>query len=292
MSDIDSTLFKPGDLIGGCYEVVKTTFIGDSSAYVCKHNAFEKIVLIKFMTKNSSIDVNRFQLEAKCMSRVSHPNVLSVYDFGIGANSTPYLVMEYIDGETLAAILQRDGTLTLSRFKNLFGQACDALSAVHDQKIVHRDIKPANFLISCTDKGDEHLTLTEFTIVKAMSEQEPDRLVMAGELLGSPPYMSPEACQGMPVDHRTDIYALGCCMYEAIFGSSPFLGTSMLDTMSRQISEIPQLSMAGRPEFASMEYVVSRCLEKKPEDRFSTAAELKQSIVGKPVKKKYFGLKF
>ncbi len=282
MSEPEFDALPPGTLFDGNYEVVRTIGIGDDVGYLCRHLISERMVILKCVMTNSPVDLQRLRFESKCMSSISHPNVLPVLNVGMDAQGFPYMVMEYIDGETLAAILQRDGTLSFARFRNLFGQACDALSAVHSQQIVHRDIKPANFLISRTDTGADHLSLLGFTVPKKISSPS-ERISLAGEVVGTPSYISPEVCKGMDLDHRADIYSLGCCMYEAISGSPPFVGTTWLDTLSRHVSELPRLPIESKPEFASVEYVLARCLEKKPEDRFQSAAELKLALVGSPV---------
>lgn len=281
---------QPGTLLSPDFEVIGP--IGTAHArtiYLCRHTTSDKKVVIKCLRTNcSKLELRRLHNEVKCLGLVTHPNVEALLDFKVTPPSLCFIVTEYIEGEPLSTILQNVETLPLNRFKHLFGQACHALSAVHAAGVMHGDIKPTNFLISCGPDDSEQLSLIDFSAAKIIEDKSNPRseLSVAGEIVGTPYYMSPEQCMGMEFDHRADIYSLGCCMYEAITGFPPFKGGGMIDTMSRHISELPRLPIENKPEFASLEYVLSRCLEKNPEDRFQSAAEVRQSIVGNPPKSK------
>jgi serine/threonine-protein kinase len=222
------------------------------------------------------------QIEARAASSINHPNVLAIYDFGVIDDGLPYIVMDFVDGGNLDTILKRDGCLPPARFRHLFNQLCDALHAVHERSIVHRDLKPANFLIARTS---EELKLTGFNVCKR-NHEKPRSLTLQGELVGTPSYMSPEQCMGLPVDNRSDIYSLGCCMYESLTGSPPFTGNTIIDTMMMHVSAQSPALLDLKPEIAHVQAVLSRCLEKKAEDRFQSMQEVQRALVGVPVKTK------
>jgi serine/threonine protein kinase len=287
VANADSAGFQPGTIVEGRYEIIQLIGSGQTSAvYLAKHTIVGKSLALKVMDSDCDpILMKRFQQEAKCMSRINHANVVKVMDFGVTQNGNGFLAMEYIEGESLAKILERDGALPVKRLRNLFGQSCDALSAVHASDIVHRDAKPANFLIANANTESEALFLTDFAVCKVLSKQR-EQFEHMGEIVGSPFYMSPEQCMGMQVDPRSDIYGLGCSMYEALTGSPPFQGATMVDTMSRHISDQPKALPEGDPEILPVQSVIFRCLEKKPEDRFQSMVDLKRALVGTPVKTK------
>jgi serine/threonine protein kinase len=220
------------------------------------------------------------------LARISAANVVRVCNLGVETDGRPYLVMDYIEGEGLDKIIERDRIVCLRRFRELFGQACDALQAVHRCNILHRNINPSNFLISPAAKETELLTLVGFSFARSVKKTATEQV---GEVVGNPYYMSPEQCLGADVDHRSDIYSLGCCMFAALTGSPPFQGNSMVEVMSMHISEQPVLTLTDIPDFAPVQAVILRCLEKKPEDRFQSVAELSLALVGQPVKTKPSG---
>lgn len=288
MSDLDTNTIAAGAVIGDCYEVIKALHVGQSSAvYLAEHSLTSKSVALKILlhpVERSSLE--RLQVEAKCLARIDSANVVRVQNMGVEPDGMPYLVMDYIEGEGLDKIIERGRINDLHRFRDLFGQACSALEDVHKCQIVHRNISPSNFLISSAAKESELLTLIGFTFARSLKDKTTEPI---GEVVGNPYYMSPEQCLGEAVDHRSDIYSLGCSMFEALTGTPPFPCQSTVEAMSKHISEQPVLKLTDIPDFAPVQAVILRCLEKKPEDRFQSAAEVKLALVGQPVKTKPSG---
>jgi serine/threonine-protein kinase len=254
--------------------------LGHSNAfYAAKHKPTDKAVGLKIMLSNSdSMEVKRSMFAAKSLARINHPNVVAISDFGMTAAGLPYTVMGLIVGRTMQAILKEDGTLSAPRLRRLFGQVCLGMEAVHAKNIVHRDLKPANFLIS--NGTEEKVTIIDFGVCRS-NEAPPPGLTSMGEIVGTPFYMSPEACTGEPADQRSDIYALGCSMFEAMTGAKPFVGDTMIDTMSRHISDQPEMPDGLAPELKGLSSVVLKCLEKKAQDRYQSMSELHRALSGK-----------
>lgn len=288
MSDIEAKSIAPGTSIGDCYEVIEAIHVGQSSAvYLAKHMVTFKTYALKVLRHPAEPSAwARFQIEARCLARISSAHVVRVYNMGVGPDNEPYLVMDYIEGEGLDKIIKRGTINDLHRFRELFGQACSAMQEVHESKTVHRDVNPSNLLITPAGKEAELLTLIGFTFARALNDKATEQV---GEVVGNPYYMSPEQCLGGAVDQRSDIYSLGCSMFEALTGAPPFPSQSMVEAMSMHISEQPFLTLADIPDFAPVQAVVLRCLEKRPQDRFQSAAEVRLALVGQQLKTKPSG---
>lgn len=289
MSDIDTNTIAAGAVIGDCYVVIEALHVGQSSAvYLAKHMVTSKKVALKVLLHPvERLALERLQVEAKCLARIDSGNVVRVHNMGVEPDGMPYLVMDYVEGEGLDIIVEHGRINDLQRFRDLFGQLCSALEDVHKCQIVHRNISPSNFLISPAAKEAELLTLIGFTFARSLKDKTTEPV---GEVVGNPYYMSPEQCLGEAVDHRSDIYSLGCSMFEALTGAPPFPSQSMVEAMSKHISEQPLLTLTDIPDFAPVQAVILRCLEKRPEDRFQSATEVKLALVGQPVKTKPSGL--
>ncbi len=221
--------------------------------------------------------VRRFEQEAKAVSSLKHPSLVTIYGFGTTNDGLPYLSMEYLSGETLAAYLERKGTLDLAQSLNLFCQIAEALAAVHEAGIVHRDLKPGNIFLSQID-GVYRIKLVDFGIAKVQAVEGRDAMTLTqtGEFFGSPLYMSPEQCKGEKIDGRCDIYALGCVMYECLSGVSPFQeqAENQLKLLLAQISSSPAPFHTGLLLPESLKAVVFKCLAKEPSARYSTVQAL------------------
>jgi serine/threonine-protein kinase len=271
-----------GSLIEDRYEILGCLSTDqDKAVYRAKHIKTSKEVAIKILlAHDNKVLLQRFQEEAKLLARLYSPNIVRCHDVGLTPEHLPYLVMDFIEGVSLDKIIEREGTLPPQRIRELFSQVCGALKEVHQHKIIHRDLRPANFLISKTKDGKELLTLTGFSV--AQGEQE----VFTGEIFGSPDYISPEQAMGLEVDPRCDIYALGCSLFACLTGSPPFQSASIEQTMTRQISEEPDLTLPESPDYAQLKLVVLRCLKKEPAARFKSTEELKTALGGNLVKTK------
>lgn len=276
----------------GKYELKEKLGAGGMSVVYKAHDlALDRYVAIKLLLPQGSsnqIDTMRFQQEAKAASRLEHPNIVKVHDFNITEDGVLYLVMSYLEGASLSTEIKKEGGLQVGRWLAIMVQACDALTHAHENNVVHRDIKPSNFVL-CLEKGSEVLKLVDFGIAKIESNDD-QALTKTGEVFGSPMYMSPEQCSGIKVDSRSDVYSLGCVMYEALAGKPPLAGENSLATIVKHLQEKPQpLANVCRnvKNIESIDKIVMKCLEKKQEDRYpdtlSVRKELEQIFLGQKV---------
>jgi dienelactone hydrolase len=243
-----------------------------------------RIVAIKLIRPEFASDdefQRRFQREAKKLSTISHPNVCALYDLGEHQGHA-YLVMEYLEGETLDKVLAR-GPLSTDDVVRLGTDVAAALAAAHDRGIVHRDLKPGNIVV--TPFGAKVL---DFGLAKEFTYSEPDaatQLVTSsvshpGQLMGTPPYMSPEQATAKPLDARSDVFAAGAILYEMLSGHRPFTGETGLETMAAILRGDPEPLHRRRPGIpARLERVVERCLQKAPSARFASGRELQQALI-------------
>ncbi len=277
-----------GKVFAERYEVDSVLGLGGMSVvYKAKHKLMDRTVAIKMLHNVLKQDVTaleRFKLEAQAASSLSHQNVITVYDFGVTPDGEPFFVMDCLEGESLKDLIERKGRISYDRALAIFKQICDGLEAAHKRGIVHRDLKPANVIVSKQDDGSEHVRLVDFGIAKMLKQagREQQQLTKTGEVFGSPIYMSPEQCLGKEIDARSDIYALGCLMYETLSGEPPFLGSGFLETMNMHVGEqakplsevVPDASIP-----AELVDVINRCMVKDPELRFQNVGEVRDTLV-------------
>jgi hypothetical protein len=229
----------------------------------------DRKVAVKQLSRVLSGDdeyTSRFRREAKALARLTHPNVVQVFDL-VEDGSRLWMVLEYVDGGDLASYLKESGRLSVSEAASIVMPVADGLAFAHDQGIVHRDLKPANVLLT----GERVPKISDFGIAKLSQSSE---LTQLGSVLGSPPYMSPEQCSGGSVDARTDIYALGITLYELLSGQVPFEGETS-SVLARQIVEQPlPLSEVLESISPEVEDLVLRMLAKNPDERPSDMTEV------------------
>ncbi len=243
---------------------------GMGVVYLARDTQLDRPVALKFL--GSLVDDSeefrlRFVREAKAAAKISHPNIISIYDISASMGRA-YIAMEYVEGQNLHRYVSKKGRLTPREAINIIGQACAALAAIHEAGIVHRDIKPDNILLG---KGGL-VKLTDFGLAKA----EDSRITKTGVIMGTPTYMSPEQAMGKDTDARSDIYAIGLVLYEALTGEPFFVGG---DVLQRQVNETPPPpgeTVEGIPK--ALDDIVAKCLAKKPEERFQTARELRDAL--------------
>jgi Protein kinase domain len=265
---------RQGQVLAGRYQLGPLLGAGGmASVYRATDRVLERTVAVKVLGPPYDQDpafVERFRHEARAAARLSHPNVVAVYDSGSAAG-VEYIVMEYVPGETLADILRRQGVLDPGRAAEVGRLVCEALEAAHAQGLVHRDVKPANVLVS----HDGQVKVADFGIAKAASHT----LTGSGPLLGTAAYLSPEQAQGGAVDARSDVYGLGCVLYELLTGAPPFVADSPVAVASRQVSEPPEPpSRRNRKVGPTLEAVVMTALAKDPARRFQTASAMGQAL--------------
>jgi hypothetical protein len=214
----------------------------------------------------------RFRYEARNSAALSHPNIATVYDFGDDADH-PYLVMELVEGQSLAQILAERGALPPEEVQSLLGQAALALQVAHNAGVVHRDVKPANIMV--TPSG--MVKLTDFGIARAAAGSG---LTRTGEVLGTPHYLAPEQAQGLPATAASDVYALGVVAHELLTGRRPFSGESMVATALAHVSQPPPELPDSVPQ--PLRGTIMAALAKDPADRPGSAGEL-ATLIGMPV---------
>lgn len=247
---------------------------------------FERTVAIKVLHTKLLADPlskKRFEQEGRATIALAHPNLISVYHYGFSSGGSPFIVMEYVDGKGLDKMLEQVGHLEINDFIEIFLQACDALGHAHDRGIIHRDLKPSNLMLVNVGKKERLVKIVDFGISKILPHGRfPGQdLTNAGDVVGSPLYMSPEQCKGLSLDGRSDIYSLGCLMYQAISGMLPFLGENALQTLSKHICDPPPKFKEIAPDLkipAELERVIFRTLDKEPDKRYDTVAELRQDL--------------
>ncbi len=241
-------------------------------------------VALKVLFPELSVDrtfVERFRREAQAAANLSHPNVVAVYDWGED-EGTYFIVMELITGTSLATALRAERTLAATRAASIAAQVASALTYAHRHGVVHRDIKPGNVML--TDDGQ--VKVTDFGIAQAVSTEE--GLTMAGSVMGTAAYFSPEQAEGAVVDGRSDVYSLGIVLYEMLAGRTPFVGDSPVAVASMHVRNAPPLLRDLNPAVpVDIEAVTMRALAKAPDDRYQSAEEFRSDLLrfteGQPV---------
>ena len=252
--------------------------------FVGEHTLLGRRAAIKTLQPTMSANhevAERFFNEARAISAISDPGVIQIFDFGYHVDGTAYLVMELLEGETLAARIERLVRLPLGDALRIARQVAGSLAAAHARDIIHRDLKPENvFLVHDSEtEGGERAKILDFGICKVGTE--PTSLTRSGTMIGTPVYMSPEQCRGAgDIDHRSDIYAFGCLMFHMITGRPPFIGGAPGELIAAHLREEPPPAsryVSGLP--VAIDAVLTRCLAKSPADRFASMTEL-QDVVG------------
>jgi eukaryotic-like serine/threonine-protein kinase len=240
-------------------------------------------VAVKVLAPQYAEDANfvtRFRREAQAAARLNHRNLVGVYDTG-SDDGTHFIVMEFVDARTLADFLAGGSRIMPDRAIELAEAVCDALAVAHAQGVIHRDIKPANIMV--TRSGE--VKVTDFGIARVTSNET---VAQTAAVLGTASYLSPEQAQGQPVDQRSDIYSLGCVLYEMVTGRPPFSADSAVAVASKHVLETPtppsRLNADVSPE---LEAVILRALSKNPDNRYQSAEEMKADLervrTGRPV---------
>jgi serine/threonine-protein kinase len=229
-------------------------------------------VAIKILNASLSEDptvVRRFMQEAHAINQIGHPNVVDIYSLGQLATGQPYIVLEFLKGQTLASRLDREPPLRVVDALAMMIEVCDALGAAHGRGIVHRDVKPDNIFLTETEEGRRVAKLLDFGLAKRLVSNtgfdEPHTGL--GVALGTPLYMTPEQCRGEAVDGRTDVYALGLILFEMFTGQHPFMRPTLPEILNAQLTEKPPRSEALAALPRQLEELILACLEKDPEAR-------------------------
>lgn len=256
--------------------------------YKASQQAIGRTVAIKVMhgyLVNDEESMKRYQKEAKAASRLNHPNITTVYDFGVLASGQPYIVMDLLEGKALADILQQRGQLTLGQTLMVFNQVCQALSEAHERGVVHRDIKPENIVIDeLPDGRNISVKVVDFGIATFAQEDGDDtigKITKTGTVCGSPFYMSPEQCDAGKCDQRSDLYSLGIVLFECLTGKVPFESKDIYMVLSMQIKDPPPRMSKIRPDITfapELELMVAKSLSKDPSARYQSAQEFWEAL--------------
>lgn len=259
---------------------------GMSTVYRAKQKLLDRTVAIKLLDRELAKkpdSVKRFLQEARTISQFDHENLISVHDFGISPDGQPFIVMDYIEGRTLEQVINQEGPLEIGRSLYLFLAAATGIAFAHDAGIIHRDIKPGNLMITSDKSGTEYVKLLDFGLAKLKQSPEGyvEKLTQGDLIIGTVDYMSPEHCQGLELDARTDVYSFGCVMYETVSGIEPFGSDNLLQTIQNQINKQPKPFNQIHPGLKvpdSMQHVIFKALEKDRTKRYQSMDELKDDL--------------
>jgi eukaryotic-like serine/threonine-protein kinase len=271
-----------GQTIGGRYKIVRLLGEGGMGAvYLGEQNIGGTLrkVAVKTLHLHLSNDPKikqRFERECATVAELQHPNTIQLYDYGTTEEGILYMVMEFVQGESLASILEKKKTLDIPRTQHILQQICDALGEAHALGIVHRDLKPDNIVL--TERAKDWVKVLDFGIAKRSEapDKEEAKLTQQGTVLGTPPYMSPEQFTGKAIDARSDIYSIGVMAYEMLAGTLPFTANTPWEWATQHMTVMPQplvLTPSGAPLPPAMTAAIMQALAKDPAARFSTTKE-------------------
>jgi serine/threonine-protein kinase len=257
---------------------------GMGKVYLAHHKIIEKRVAIKVLHADLARDkeaVGRFVREARAASSIGNPHIVDISDFGETHDGSTYFVMEYLDGVTLASVLEDRGALPPDEICDIALQLCDGLSAAHRQEIVHRDLKPENVTLVSQGTRKNFCKILDFGIAKVSTGASSTKLTMQGAVFGTPHYMSPEQAAGSSVDQRTDVYSLGVMLYEMVSGELPFNADNFMGILTQHMYKqpVPPRALVHAPPCPpGLEAIILKCLLKRPEQRYGDMDALAEDL--------------
>ncbi len=268
----------PQRTFGGRYAVIERIGSGGmAEVYRARDELLGREVAVKVLSDRFARDrafVERFRREAQLAANLNHPNIVSLYDFGTEGD-TSFIVMELIEGRSLSDIIRAEGPLLPERAAEIAADVAKALNRAHEAGLVHRDIKPSNIMITTTGQTK----VTDFGIARALASDGEQTMTQTGMVIGTASYLSPEQAQGSPLDQRSDIYSLGCVLFEMLTGRAPFTGDSPLAIAYKHVrEEPPRPSSVNGDVPSSLDAIALKAMAKDPDTRYSTARELESDI--------------
>jgi serine/threonine-protein kinase len=289
-----------GQVLGGKYTVIRLIGEGGMGAVYegeQKLGTTKRKVAVKTLHPHLSRDPKikaRFEREVATIAELEHPNTIQVYDFGTTPEGILYIVMEFLQGKSLADMLEKGGAMAPERVENILQQVCGSLEEAHSRGIVHRDLKPDNIVLVERAGKKDFVKVLDFGIAKRSKEEDKDeqKLTQQGMVLGTPPYMSPEQFTGRPIDSRSDIYSLGVMAYEMLSGKLPFKADTAWEWATQHMTQppIPIESLAeGQRTTEAMRGALRRALAKSPDERFQTVSEFCDAFCGRGVAPAAYG---
>jgi serine/threonine protein kinase len=263
-------------VLGNRYELIEQIGEGGmATVYKARCRILDRIVAIKILKEDLSRDksfVEKFRVEALAAARISHPNIVNIYDVG-QEGDIHYIVMEYVEGKTLKEIIRRQAPLSIAKAVDIAIMICDGVHHAHQKGVIHRDIKPHNILV--TDTG--MVKVADFGIARAISSAT---ITFGGNMVGSVHYISPEQAKGEPVNRTTDIYSIGCVLYEMVTGKVPFDAESPITVALKHIhDDVPSPVALNKEIPDALEGIILQAMAKIPAHRFATAEEMRNTLL-------------
>ena len=273
-----------GSIVAERYHILKKLGEGGmGTVYLAEHVKMGRKAALKVMNPGMNSDADaiaRFNREAANASRLNHPNVCGIYDFGETADGLIYLAMEFIEGESLTSLIEKNGYLAAPRAASIIHQAADALAVAHDYGIVHRDLKPDNIMIARGRDGSDLVKVVDFGIAKA-SSSDAQKVTKTGLVVGTPEYMSPEQLAGDKLDGRSDIYSLGLVAFNCLTGLLPFPSNSAQEAMIMRLTDQPKTLAEMKPDIqwpAELQAVMDKVLARDADLRYQKSSEFGRDI--------------
>ncbi len=267
-----------GETYGGRYEVLDLAGAGGmAQVYRARDELLSREVALKVLNERLSTDrsfVERFRREAQTAANLNHPNIVSLFDYGAD-DGKYFIVMEYIDGRPLSDIIHNEGPLMPERAAEITSEVAKGLARAHAAGLVHRDIKPGNIMITSTGQTK----VTDFGIARALTTDGDQTMTQTGMVIGTAAYLSPEQAQGNPVDPRSDVYSLGCVLYEMLTGAPPFMGDTPLSIAYKHVREnVERPSLINSDVPSALDSIVLKAMSKNPDNRYPSAREMGEDL--------------
>lgn len=279
----------PKDFPKERYKPLKELGSGASgSVYLCRDRLLKKLVSLKILHVLNPEQLIAFQQEAKSTSKLKHPNIVEILDFGSTPEGAPYMVLEWFDGQSLKDYIIKNGNLSSVRTLQIFSKITEALQHAHEQSIFHRDLKPSNILISKDLEDNPEVLLIDLGVAYVKEQSLEPTLFQGKTIVGTPYYMSPDLGLGKKYDERSEIYSLGCTMFECLQGSPPFFGDTAMEVLSKHANHpVPEIHLESNSSIdKSLTAVVKKCLSKSPQDRYQSMQALNAAIEATLAKEK------